>query len=242
MLKILNKKIILFFVFMISGAALIYYIRVVHFSSLYYFSSFAGDSNILKAPEPVKTVKTEDFSQHEKQIVFPINWSSDRRLTKTRLGLSVSIPDGFCSIEPFEEAMKTSSIEFILNIDPKTDPKTDMNLYKWSEYVAIEKIVGQSVLASEVVNKIVNDIENDNPSAWIFSRHDADRIGCSESSFALMYRHDTLLVVIFAVYYSGPYDSSGVQYAFVVDNTTTLEIIVKKIEDFVKNNVHVVEY
>lgn len=183
----------------------------------------------------LKVSKLKDISQNTKMILlFPVNCLKENALTKSRLNLSISIPEDFCSVVPFEDAMRADMSEFI--------PKTDKSVDEWSEMITAQKFVGRSISASQIVNHIKRGISQNANSYHLLDSIDKENSGYLESSFAMTYTYNGRKEIVLGIYYSGPYDCSGFQYAIVLNAAMTEKMAQQKILNFIKNNISIITF
>ncbi len=176
---------------------------------------------------------TKDVSIATKKInawamLLPING-----MVRPRISLAVEIPLNFCSHLPVEEMLNSTMNEFF--------PKADKDINSWSEIITTNRYAGQRFAAKDVANFIRNGIERDAREIKLIDTQEKTFANYSTSEFTMAYTYQGKREVIFAKYFSGPYDCSGYQYTIRLLGNLSETGALNKIKEFNQNQVLVID-
>lgn len=161
-------------------------------------------------------------------MLLPINATA-----RPRIHLKVQMPSDFRSYLPLEQMIKSSMNEFF--------PKRDGNINNWSELITTNAYVAQGLTAKQVADHIKKNISNGAATSKVIRIKDHSFKDYTATEFIMAYTYQGKQEVVCAKYYSGPYDCAGFQYAIRLANNMSEEQALRKIHEFVENNVEIIE-
>lgn len=169
-----------------------------------------------------------DQALKDKDINFslPVDWTGTNKVN-----LLVKIPEGFESIQPFDQWENAAMIEFI----PKGEDKNN-----WSEIVTVHKFLNKGISASDLSKGIAEYISKQSKDYKVLKNLDATENGYVMSGKVLSYNFQEKNEVLGYKYYSGPADCVGVQYTIRPKATETNEQIAARIESFLASSATII--
>lgn len=166
------------------------------------------------------------FSQalREYQINFslPVNWS-----VTPQINLFVTIPKGYTSLQPFTEWSEAALIEFV------PDGEDGEN---WSEIITINKYVGQTLPADELIHFLKSHILEKVKNGKVWREEDEEHDAYQEAQLGLSYDYNHRHEVLGVRAYTGPYDGVAIQYTIRPKQGEADRRAISKIEDFFFRN------
>lgn len=193
-------------------------------SKFYFFTvllTFLFQAGFCEDQQPIP----EDYTFN---YILPINWASD-----DRYNLTVTIPQGFRALQSQSSWLKkeTPLIEFI----PKNETENN-----WTEIITINKYIGQGLSAETMIknlkNTMLSNVENGKVKSENLTKEPSYIFGNLDITYDLNGNHE----IFGSRYYSGPYDTVGVQYTIRAKKDKEEEAL-KKIEDFFNENTRVIQ-
>lgn len=184
---------------------------------------------------PTVTLKRRDIidvsdtkvlkNQKSFSVLLPINAALKKG---TRLNLAVEIPHNF---KPIQDPRETF-VEFI----PDTEHEND-----WSQIITTQTLIGKQIDCADFLNKIKQSIISGVNEFEIIenSMQSYDSYKCATLTMAYRYRRREIM---FARYFSGPFDCSGVQYSIVINDQTSEEEALKRIYDYIDAHTLIVPF
>ena len=181
-------------------------------------------------PDEKKTSTKEVLDTYTVWAALPIN-----AVVSPKIFLSIHIPHTFRMVGDDWSAHMNEYI-----------PKSDAGPDAWSEIITTQIYLGQKWSARKVADAIMNSIKSagagsDGSPVATLEDSAEDNKDYSMASFALLYTNHKIdhkrEEVVFAKYYSGPYDCIGFQYAIALSPEMTQAKAMEKIKAFVEANV-----
>ena len=206
--------------------------NVRNFILLFFLSSAAiCASEINKKFKEIRMPDLQELADliQKKGIIcmYPINAALPK---SQRINLLVNVPHGMRALQNPQGTF----VEFI--------PVTDKDEYKWSQIITLHTLIGQQIPAEKVIQSIKNGIQKDAQSVTVLVSSNQLRSTHSEATIALSYVHNSRRQVMFARYYSGPFDCSGFQYTAVVGANESEATVLKKLKDFAEKNTSLLNF
>lgn len=167
------------------------------------------------------TVKSEDIEPKRFNLSLPI--MAEKNLITH---LIVKIPENFKPLQTVN-AMSSGSAEFI--------PIQDKDPYKWTEIITTAAYPGKSINAYEFVNDLKDSIIRSAMKTKIIEHRTKIVDNYKVATLIMSYDFNGRKELVFARYYSGLYDCTGLQYSIVLNNNMTQAQALQKIEGFVNN-------
>lgn len=168
-------------------------------------------------------IEKNSFTDYEKTFLLPINHTQKPFYT-----LMVTIPKGYKSLQSLEEFGESNGM--IIEYIPQED--TDH-----SEIITLNKFVGKRIQAINFIEILKQQLLANSKDGTILSKSSFRKKSIEQSHFIMQYIHQNQQEVIGASYFSGPYDSAGVQYTIRLKRNQSINEAIKKIETFFKNHV-----
>lgn len=165
-----------------------------------------------------------DTQDYRVSFMLPIHWAS-----ANRCNLAVTIPEGYRSLQKQSSWQNSPLIEFI--------PKGESD-YDWSEIITINKLIGQRVQATDMVNSLKATYEKVKGKIWAekTSKEASYTYAQLDVSYDSQGKHE----VAGCRYYSGPNDCVGVQYALRPKKGESDEEVMAKIHRFFDTNTEII--
>lgn len=168
-------------------------------------------------------------SSTQRTFVLPVNWADT-----PKLGMVVSIPTGFKSINAQPDVDGTSALaEYI------PDSESEEN---WTQRITVSKYIGKSASAQTVVAQLKAVILEKMTNAKVWEETNTVKASYQQSMLGMKYEFQSRHELMGAQYNSGPYDCVGVQYTIRPTLTMPDEDIIKIIDAFFKTNIQVVSF
>lgn len=189
-----------------------------------------GKNKEQKEQKEQKVQKEQDVSNFLKEnselqftFLFPI--------IEDKIQLKVTVPKNFKALEGDPNA---ELLEFI--------PKTDEDPDKWSEILTLNKILGIGVTAPyyiENLGKLYLKPDAINTKIIETNKHNFDKYQDASSIIKYQGNGRDEVVILYSV--SGPLDIANVQYALPLPSPEALDETIRKLKEFIKNNVEVIK-
>jgi hypothetical protein len=151
-------------------------------------------------------------------------------IAKNRV-LSVSIPEGYKSLQPASVWDKAPLIEFI--------PNDGSTASLWSEIITIQKLIGRGISADKMTSLLMQQLSQAVKTTLLFK--ESSKNGYQMVYFALKYTHNGRQEILGAKYLSGPHDCEGVQYTIRLKYGQSEADALQKIKTFFDQNLKVIE-
>ncbi len=147
-----------------------------------------------------------------------------------RLNLSVKIPSDFHSGGPVGPVM-----EFI--------PKTDTDVEHWSEIITTHARVGSRLTATYFVDNFKKDmLKSSATQIKIVEESNQNEGSHKTATLCLVYTYKNRRELMFARYFSGPFDLVGFQYSIALSTNLTESQALAKIKEFTENNTSIIKF
>lgn len=164
---------------------------------------------------------------YERTFALPVNWS-----TTPKYAMVVTIPRGFKSLQPVSSlASSADSLEFI----PEKDDEKN-----WTEIITIFKYVGKNISAIKFIADFKKSMLDKVKDGKVWFESNTTKPSYEQSTLGLLYNLENKHEVMGALYYSGPYDCSGVQYTIRPKPGQSDDDATKVIENFFKTNTEII--
>ena len=153
-----------------------------------------------------------------------------------RLNLAVTTPKDFCPIESLSDYMKAQmrQTEWI--------PCGEKDPYKWSQIVTLHSFLNNRVSAKTFVIELRESILMQGSDAQVLFEEHVQEKDHAFSTVVIVYTHNKRREIVYCVYFSGPYDIAGVQYAIHLTQEISPQIAQKQIMEFMRNNVKLIKF
>ncbi|MCL4361783.1 hypothetical protein M1446_05510 [Candidatus Dependentiae bacterium] len=163
----------------------------------------------------------DQFPCKENILGLPVN------LGKSVL-VAVIIPENFKMIQSEPSPL----MEFI----PKTETPD-----KWSHIISTQIFMGSNLTAEFMMNHIKYVVvPNGVTNIKLLEEFKENKDSYSVAYFAVAYTKNGRREVLFAKYFSGPYDCSGIQYTIAIKDPMTDEAALKIMKEYIEKNVQIV--
>lgn len=165
-----------------------------------------------------------EFMNHSVILIMPIN-----ALHAEKISLLVKIPTYFKALASTNPRMD----EFIL--------KNDTNPSMWSKIITAQRYIGCRVGAKMLLDGILQGIQSVDPRCITIATS-LERESLFETyTLAVVYRDPikNRLELLYAKYFSGPHDCSGIQYSVALTDGVRFLDTLMEIKQFVDENVSV---
>jgi len=171
---------------------------------------------------------SSDLDGYQINLSLPINATST-----SKYNLSISVPKDYVALQdPKTFADKnTPMIEFI--------PQGEFPNLR-SKIFTPHKIIGSSISASKLTGLFKTMFKQADPNLVILEDRVIANEGYEEAVLAMDYTHEGRKEVVYMHYYSGPYDTAGVQYVIVKKKGQSSDSALSTAEAFVKKSIKVV--
>jgi hypothetical protein len=171
--------------------------------------------------------KTQDIlGDNDSELVFslPIN---AMMAPGNRLHLLVEIPKGYKALHPLDSPFQ----EFI--------PLEDTDAFNWSEIITMIIKVGKSFSAQQSIDQLKYGITNHASDFEIISEYKKSYKHYEVAALIMKFNHDGKTQLSFAKSFAGPFDSSVISYAIIINDKMTIETAMAKIQKFMSSNLKV---
>ena len=126
-------------------------------------------------------------------------------VAKQQVNLSVTVPKGYKSLQPLASFNKRDQV--MIEYIPQND--SDNN---WSEIITVNKFIGQKLSAKSFASILKIQFMSVAKNVKLIEDKSSKEKNIEDAYFLMRYTHQQKQEVIGAKYFSGPYDSAGVQY------------------------------
>ena len=185
--------------------------------------------------QPSKKVNSQNGSERAEIVLsLPVNSQEKYKKLKSRVHLTVLIPQDFGSVLPIDQVINANMLEFI--------PKTDKSVDAWSEIITIQKYIDRSIISSQLTNYIQQSIQKQVQQPMIIESINQEHSNYSESFFVMTYVNRGRKEILAGKYFSGPCDCSGVQYTIILSDGMTEKKAMSKIKNFMNQNIALVRF
>lgn len=176
----------------------------------------------------IQNVRPNNLLKDVKSFVqlLPINVA---KKDGERINLCVEIPEKFRALQDITAPF----VEFI----PEHDDE-----YLWSTIITTQTIPGRRLNAITFIKNIKDPIMQAGKNVEIIedSQEKADHY--NTATLIMSYTHNKRRELMFARYFSGPFDCSGFQYTVHRASEKSEEQVLKEIYDFVQNNTSLIKF
>ena len=126
---------------------------------------------------------------------------------------------------------KSPTLSFI---ETKTDPR------HWDEKISINKFKHKKNMPeSQITQTIYKQLQKTVKNVRIIEKTSQQYPGFKESTLALSYIDKDRHEILYMVYYSTPYNSTGIQYTAKLKKKSDTQQIIRKIKTFISNNTQI---
>jgi hypothetical protein len=172
--------------------------------------------------------KSSQLQEQQKvTVLLPISWSAP-----SQCNLSVTIPEGFRSIQPLATWNESTLIEFI----PEGESGDN-----WSEIITLNKLIGQRIPATQITSYLEKTLPTKSTNFKVIASSVEKTSSYLRSNLEVSYENAGRHEVLSCRYYSGPYDCAGIQYTIRPKSDQTDEQTLAKIEAFFEANIQIVD-
>lgn len=163
----------------------------------------------------------------ENTFLLPINVALPE---KKRINLAIGIPSGYRKIQDIQ-----NDNAVLYDFIPETDDPSN-----WTEIITAQCYINSGFTAKSYINIVKNRIMENAHDIKIHNDIGQESKNYMTRVFCASYTHNNRREIIFARYYSGPYDCSGFQYT--INMTTTESSALEKIKKFESDHVSVFNF
>lgn len=158
-------------------------------------------------------------------FLLPIDWST----SPTAVNLSVKIPKGFKAVQPADTWDTAPLIEFI--------PENE-DVSNWSEIITIQKLINKRIPADRIAAAVISNIEKVTPVSTLLNEKTNNQY--KQATIIVSYNYEGKDEVLGGKYFSGPYDTEGVQYTIRPNKTHGQQAAAEKIKNFFNQQLSIV--
>ncbi len=171
---------------------------------------------------------TVEALSYQRTFALPVNWS-----TTPKYAMVVTIPGGYKSLQPGNSLASsgTESNQFI----PEKESESS-----WTESITLNKYVGKNISAIKFVGDLKTGMLAKGTDGKVWLESNVTKPSYEQSTIGIVYNYKGQHEVMGALYYSGPFDSSGVQYTIRPKPGQSDEDAIRLIENFFKNNTEII--
>lgn len=173
---------------------------------------------------PILAMEQSATKAQKVNILMPIYLSSAENAD---INLLVQIPDYFRSIQPID---LRPCREFI--------PKTDCDENNWSEIITTQTYPGMRMNAAEIIGSIKSGICSCATGVRVFENKKTVHANYNSALLRMIYTTRGRKELLYAYYFSGPCDCSGLQYSINLEHISAEEATLK-IYRFLRSQVEV---
>lgn len=181
-------------------------------------------AGLVLASSEMPDLTSPEFADHSVSLIMPIN-----ALQAEKISLLVTIPKAFKALASKNPRMD----EFIL--------KNDTNPSMWSKIITVQRYIGYRIGAKILLDGVLQGIQRADPSCTVIATSLESEALFETYTLAVLYRDPikNRQEVLYAKFFSGPYDCSGIQYSVALTEGVLFFDTLMEIKEFVDKNVSV---
>ncbi len=172
----------------------------------------------------ISAMEQPDIQPDRITVLMPICISAPNNRA---INLLVQIPDYFRSIQPID---LRPCREFI--------PKTDCDENNWSEIITTQTYPGMCMSAAEIIDAVQSGICSCASEVRVFENKKTSQAKYNSALLRMIYTTRERKELLYAYYFSGQCDCSGLQYSINLEQISAEEATLK-IYRFLRNQVEV---
>lgn len=165
---------------------------------------------------------------NKQTVTLPIDSTQNNK----PVNLIVVVPKSFHALQPIEMIPRLEQVEFV---------PTGETGNNWSEIITLNKFPGKKIKAGDLTQVLKSSFQKGANVTNVWVDDSAKKNGYDLSLIGMEYTYMGKQEVIGAVYFSGPMDTSGVQYTIRLSDTVSREDAMKKISAFFQKNLQVTQ-
>lgn len=172
----------------------------------------------------ISGMEQSDIQPETISVLMPVCISAS---DNQAVNLLVQIPEQFRSIQPIDLRLCK---EFI--------SRTDHDENNWSEIITTQTYPGSRIPATEIIDSVQRGIQACATDVHVFENKKISFAKVNSALLRMVYKTRGRQELLYAYYFSGPYDCSGVQYSINLQNTS-IEEATLKIYRFLRSQVKI---
>lgn len=198
---------------------------------LFIFFALLAVSPVFGAGQNVKdpALSEKSIEGYQQNFLLPIDV-----IETTKYNLNVTIPKGYKSVQPLSSF--TGANDIMIEYIPQANETNN-----WSEIITVNKYIGQKASAKLFTSMLKIQMMSQANGVKLLKDTASNENNKEQAFFIMRYTFQGKHEVIGAKYYSGPFDSAGVQYTIRVRDGISQEDAIKKIIDYLDKNVKLIE-